>query len=159
MSWSRTKHCLHAAKNLVNNAATRRWLSSNSFKVRRLHQKESATLAISQTSEGSRLTASDLKQLHSVDPEGFFVAIDDAGDIIGTIGAARWSDSLGFIGFCYAGEIAKESGVEESLWTAALEHLGDRNVGIEVSTAEADKCSQLGFQEAWTNGCYKGKMV
>ncbi|XP_063970895.1 uncharacterized protein LOC135157833 [Lytechinus pictus] len=139
----------------------KRCLSSTNhdgFKVRQLHEKESASLANSQTTEGSRLTNEDLKLFHRVDPEGFFVALDNAGDIVGTIGAVRWTDRLGFIGFCHAGEQAKDKikGVEEALWMAAMEHLGDRNVGIEVDASEAEKCSQLGFQEAWRSGCYKG---
>ncbi|XP_072165370.1 uncharacterized protein [Diadema setosum] len=137
----------------------RRCLSTDSgsgFKVRTLHHKECASLAISQTREGARLTSEDLKQLHQIDPEGFFVALDDNGDIVGTIGAVRWTDKLGHIGFYHAVDSAKDLGVEEALWTAAMSHLGDRNVGIEVDAADAEKCVQLGFQEVWRNGCFKG---
>ncbi|XP_030849959.1 uncharacterized protein LOC581136 [Strongylocentrotus purpuratus] len=148
---------LLAGKNIAR--LTRRCLSSTNyegFKVRQLHGKESASLANSQTAEGSRLTNEDLKVFHSVDPNGFFVALDNAGDIVGTIGAVRWTEKLGFIGFCHAGEEAKDRGVEEALWLAAMEHLGDRNIGIEVDASEAEKCGQLGFQEEWRSGCYKG---
>lgn len=153
-------HSLRGRTSATLRSVTQRCLSSTSsvdgFKVRPLHHKESASLAISQKSEGCRITNEDLKQFHSIDPDGFFVAVDDAGDIVGTIGAVRWTDRLGFIGFCHAQEEAKDLGVEEALWMAAMDHLGDRNIGIEVDAAEAEKLSQLGFQEAWRNGCYKG---
>ena len=124
-----------------------------------MHPKESSALALSLTSEGSRLRNADLQLIHGLDKDGFFLAVSDEGEIVGTIGAMRLTDDLGFIGFNHVTEDHAKKGYEEKLWTKAMEYLGDRNIGIEVAVSDVDRCKELGFKEEWRNGRFLGQGV
>ena len=91
--------------------------------------------------------------MYSTDPSGFFLATTDDGDVVGTIAAMRQSDELGFIGFHHVTDSFQEEAVR--LWEAAMDYLGDRNVGIEVGMLDVEKYTKLGFKEEWRNGCFK----
>ena len=122
-------------------------------KIRQLHPREVSVLSNSQPVEGARLRNEDLRLMYNADPNGFFLATTEGGDVVGTIAAIRQSETLGFIGFHHVTDSFQEEGVK--LWDAATEYLGDRNVGIEVGTSDVEKYSKLGFKEEWRNGCFK----
>ena len=124
--------------------------------IRKMHPKESPVLALSQIADGARLRNADLQLIHGLDKEGFFLGVTDQGEIAGTIGAMRLTDDLGFIGFYHVTEKFENKGFEEKLWEKAVEHLGDRNIGIEVSVDDVQKCQELGFKEEWRTGRFQG---
>ncbi|XP_072045161.1 uncharacterized protein [Amphiura filiformis] len=125
-------------------------------KIRQMHAKESPALAISQTADGARLRNADLQVIHGLDKDGYFLGVNDQGEIVGTIGAIRLTDELGFIGFYHVTEKFQNKGFEEKLWEKAIEHLGDRNIGIEVAVDDVQKCQDLGFKEEWKTGRFQG---
>ncbi|XP_071791754.1 uncharacterized protein [Asterias amurensis] len=123
-------------------------------KIRKLHPREVSILSGSQPVEGARLRNDDLRLMYNADPNGFFLATTENGDVVGTIAAVRQSETLGFIGFHHVAEAFQVEGAK--LWETAMEYLGDRNVGIEVGTPDIGKYTELGFKEQWRTGCFKG---
>ncbi|XP_038048874.1 uncharacterized protein LOC119722694 [Patiria miniata] len=126
-------------------------------KIRQLHPREVSVLSNSQPVEGARLRNEELRLMYNTDPNGFFLATNEDGDVMGTIAAMRQSDTLGFIGFHHIGDAYQEEGTK--LWDAAIGYLGDRNIGIEVGTQDVEKYTKLGFKEEWKNGCFKGSGI
>ena len=124
-----------------------------------MHPKEAAVLALGQKADGSRLRNADLQLITTLDKEGFFIAVSDQGDIVGTIGAMCLTDDLGFIGFYHVTDEFEDTGIQEKLWEKALNHLGDRNVGIEVAASDVQELQELGFKEEWRNGRFQGMGV
>ncbi|XP_022111832.1 uncharacterized protein LOC110991044 [Acanthaster planci] len=126
-------------------------------KIRQLHPREVSVLSNSQPVEGSRLRNEELRLMYDTDPNGFFLATADDGDVVGTVAALRLSDKLGFIGFHHVRDSFLEEGAR--LWDVAVGYLGDRNIGIEVAMQDVEKYMELGFKEEWRNGCFKGSGI
>lgn len=126
------------------------------FKLRTLHPKEAAAIGSSQTDHDLRFKAEDYKVFHKLDPSGYFVATTDSGEIAGVIGAPVLTQDQGAIGFLHVHNDFKNESLEELLWTAAMKHLGNRQISLDVSSDEVEVCQQLGFKEAWRSGLFKG---
>lgn len=127
-----------------------------SLKLRNIHPKEAAVIGSSQWEDDIRFKADDYKLLFNMDPSGYFIATTDKGEVAGVIGAPKLTEADGAIGFQHVHDGVKGKGLEEQLWTAALEHLKNCQISLEAPPDEVEFCQQLGFKEAWRNGLFKG---
>lgn len=69
---------------------------------------------------------------YETDPDGFFVA-EIEGKPIGCASAVAYDDSFGFLGLYVVKPEFREKGVGGKLTEKCLEHLGNRNIGLDGS--------------------------
>ena len=97
----------------------------------------------------------DADCFYATDPYGFFMAEED-GEPVGFISAVAYGVEFGFVGFfivrpdCRGGRIGVELG------RAALEYLGDRNVGLDGVENKVRNYEQMGFGLVCHNYRYEG---
>jgi len=93
---------------------------------------------------------------HAVDPDGWFVAV--AGDeIVGTLILTNYDDSFSFGGFYIIRDDFRNTGAGWRLWTTAIPHVGDRNLGGDGVYEMQDKyMKNAGFHFAYRNIRWEG---
>lgn len=64
------------------------------------------------------------------DPEGFFVAANEEGLVYGVCSAVNLNRDLSFMGLYAVRSQYQKRGIGLKIWKAAMEHVGDRNAGL-----------------------------
>jgi GNAT superfamily N-acetyltransferase len=90
------------------------------------------------------------------DPQGFFLGESD-GAPIGCVSAVRHGSGFGFLGLYIVKAEHRGQGFGVELWRAALEHLGDRMVGLDGVVAQQENYRKSGFRLAVRNIRQKGR--
>ncbi|MFD1694051.1 GNAT family N-acetyltransferase [Roseibium aestuarii] len=80
----------------------------------------------------------------AADPEGFLVGCLEAEPVTG-ISAVRYGDDFGFIGFYICAPDHRGQGHGRALWTAAMDRLGNRTVGLDGVVDQQDNYRKSGF--------------
>jgi ribosomal protein S18 acetylase RimI-like enzyme len=93
---------------------------------------------------------------YAVDPEGFFLAELD-GAPIGCVSAVRYGSRFGFLGLYIVKAEHRGQGFGLELWRAALDHLGDRVIGLDGVVAQQENYRKSGFRLAFRNIRQKGR--
>ncbi|XP_035205595.1 uncharacterized protein LOC118180634 isoform X2 [Stegodyphus dumicola] len=87
------------------------------------------------------------------DPQGFYVAITNSGEVLGTCTAVINHDDLAFIGLYSVREKYRGLGIGSKIWNACMEHVGTRNVALNAApgTLEMyrDKCAFPIVEDRW----------
>lgn len=93
---------------------------------------------------------------YATDPDGWFVAV--AGDeIVGTLVLTNYDDSFSFGGFYITRDDFRNRGAGWRLWTTAISHVGDRNLGGDGVYEMQDKYTKnAGFRFAYRNIRWEG---
>lgn len=97
----------------------------------------------------------DADTFHATDPEGFLVGLLD-GEPVGMVSAVRYGRSFGFIGFYIVRPEHRGHGHGLALWTAAMQRLQGRTIGLDGVVAQQANYRRSGFELAWNNARYQG---
>jgi GNAT superfamily N-acetyltransferase len=118
--------------------------------------RSDADFAISlAAAEGWNPGLNDADCFYNTDPNGFFIGELD-GEPVGCISAVAYGDNYGFIGLYVVKPEYRGKGFGIRLWKAALEYLGDRNIGLDGVIAQQDNYQKSGFKLAYRNIRYEG---
>jgi ribosomal protein S18 acetylase RimI-like enzyme len=98
----------------------------------------------------------DAHCFYAADPEGFFLAELD-GAPIGCVSAVRYGSGFGFMGLYIVKPEHRGHGFGLELWRAALDHLGDRVIGLDGVVAQQENYRKSGFRLAFRNIRQKGR--
>ncbi|WP_424357595.1 GNAT family N-acetyltransferase [Methanocella sp. MCL-LM] len=123
--------------------------------IRRMTRLD-ADFAISMAAaEGWNPGLNDADCFYNTDPNGFFIGELD-GEPVGCISAVAYDDKFGFIGLYVVRPEYRGKGYGIRLWKAALEYLGDRNIGLDGVLAQQENYKKSGFRLAYRNIRYEG---
>lgn len=121
-----------------------------SLLVRSLTAAEAETAIAWAAAEGWNPGLADLPCFLAQDPGLFLGAFkDDAMQAL--IGATRYDDGFGFIGFYIAAPAARGQGHGIAVWRAAMDRLAGRVVGLDGVVAQQANYRKSGFALAWNN--------
>jgi hypothetical protein len=123
--------------------------------IRALTRAELGTALDWAAAEGWNPGLHDAGPFHAADPEGFFGAFLD-GELIGSLSAVRYGESLGFIGLYIVKPERRGQGYGMQLWQRALEHLAGRAIGLDGVVERQADYARSGFALAYRNVRYQG---
>lgn len=129
------------------------------YKVRTMSVEELESIAIEWAAqEGWNPGLNDAEVFHATDREGFFVGILN-GEPVACISAVAYNNNFGFIGFYIVKPGFRNEGYSIKLCRKALEHLGNRNIGLDGVVEQQLNYQKLGFRIAYNNIRFQGKTV
>jgi GNAT superfamily N-acetyltransferase len=97
----------------------------------------------------------DAAAFHATDPGGFFVA-EVAGAPVAAISVVNHSDRFAFLGLYLCRPEFRGRGIGLALWRHALDHAGDRTVGLDGVPAQQDNYRRSGFVPAGRTSRFAG---
>ncbi len=128
---------------------------TNDFRIRKMSPGDINFAIRMAADEGWNPGVHDAHCFYSADPDGFFFSELD-GEPIGCISAVAYDNFYGFIGLYVVRPDYRGKGYGLRLWTAAMEYLGDRNIGLDGVIAQQDNYKRSGFRLAYRNIRYEG---
>lgn len=113
------------------------------FIIRNLQYEDIPALICLPGAEGREMgREAEVKTWLEIDPHGIFIAESaENGEIVGCCSGIALSADHGYIGMYVVGQNYRGIGLGRILWNAAIERLGERNIGL--SSGE----SMLGFYQ------------
>ena len=127
-----------------------------SFRVRRMTRDE-MEIAVAWTAvEGWNPGLNDAECFYNTDPQGFFIGELD-GQPVGSISAVAYDDTFGFAGLYIVVPHMRRKGYGTQLYNAAMDYMGDRNVGGDGVVAMLEKYEAAGFHPAYRNIRFEGR--
>lgn len=96
----------------------------------------------------------DADSFYNTDPDGF-IGYYVKGKLVGCISAVAYDEDFGFMGFYIVKPEYRNLGYGKQLWDAAINYLGNGNIGIDGVPPMKDKYAASGFQLAYQNIRYK----
>ena len=115
--------------------------------VRRMPRDELDVAIERAASEGWNPGPHDAECFWAIDPEGFFMGVVD-GRVIGRAMAVAYDDHFAFCGLYIVEPEYRGLGHGMAITRARLDHVGDRNAGIDGVVAMCDKYMRLGYRTA-----------
>lgn len=122
------------------------------------HLDEMSYLCDQAKAEGWNPGIADALPFYTTDPEGFFIARLD-GRNVGCISAVAYDEHFGFMGFYIVDPAHRGEGIGLKLWEKAINHLGNRTIGLDGVVAQQQNYKKSGFQLAYRNVRYEGKGI
>jgi ribosomal protein S18 acetylase RimI-like enzyme len=122
--------------------------------VRGLNRDEFDQLLELAHQEGWNPGINDADSFYNTDPDGF-MGYYIKGKLIGCISAVAYDEDFGFLGFFIVKPEFRKMGYGKKLWAAALNYLGDCNIGVDGTIEMKDKYEGFGFKEAYKSTRYK----
>ncbi len=106
--------------------------------------------------EGWNPGLNDAQCFYAADPQGFFVGELD-GVPVGCVSAVRYGSGFGFLGLYIVKAEHRGRGFGLELWRAAMDHLGDRVIGLDGVVAQQENYRKSGFRLAFRNVRQRGE--
>jgi hypothetical protein len=106
--------------------------------------------------EGWNPGLNDAPVFFNTDPDGFFIGLVD-NEPVACISAVAYDKVFGFIGFYIVKPGYRKEGYSLKLCRKALQHLGDRNIGIDGVVEQQENYLKMGFGIAYNNIRFQGK--
>lgn len=101
---------------------------------------------------------SDADQFYAVDPAGYFVG--RLGDeIISSIAVVNYDDHFAFLGQYIVRPDWRGHGYGLATWRAAIDHAGDRNIGLEAGDEHLSKYRRANFRDMYRTEHYAGRVT
>lgn len=120
------------------------------YHIRSINLEELKTPFIWAVQEGWHPGINDAGHYYPTDSQGFFMGfLDD--EPIGSISAVAYGNSFGFIGLYIVRPEFRHQGYGMALWNTAMQHLQDRNIGLDGVIAQQKNYSKSGFKLAHRN--------
>ncbi|MBI9076460.1 MAG: GNAT family N-acetyltransferase [Desulfatibacillum sp.] len=127
----------------------------HSFEVRRMTREELDTAVLWAKKEGWNPGVHDAECFYRTDPQGYFAGVLD-GQLVSSISAVSYGEGFGFIGFYIVKPEYRGQGFGLAVWKAAMEYLGDRNIGLDGVLAEEKTYEKSGFKTVYHNIRFEG---
>lgn len=124
--------------------------------IRTMTEKDLELAVAWAAEEGWNPGLRDAACFHAADPEGFFMAYKGERPV-GSISAVAYDAAFGFMGFYIVRPELRGHGIGMALWQAAMDHMGERNIGGDGVVAMLDKYKQSGFAIAHRNIRFQGR--
>src|SRR6476659_9559408 len=92
------------------------------------------------------------------DAKGFVIGEVD-GAAAATMPCVNYDDRFAFLGFYIVRPDLRGRGYGLRIWNAAVEHAGDRIIGLDGVVAQQDNYQKSGFRLAYPNVPYGGRVT
>jgi GNAT superfamily N-acetyltransferase len=128
----------------------------DNYIVRNMTAPEVEEVAINwAANEGWNPGLYDARVFFNTDPEGFFIGTV-GNKPVACISAVSYSPEFGFIGFYIVKPEYRKDGYSIKLCRKALQHLEDKNIGLDGVVEQQENYQKLGFKIAYNNIRYQG---
>ncbi|MBI1375749.1 MAG: GNAT family N-acetyltransferase [Phycisphaera sp.] len=127
------------------------------FEIRTMTRGELDFAVDLAANEGWNPGLHDADAFYAADPDGYLVGLLD-GEPIGCISAVSYEGVFGFVGFYIVVPEHRGKGYGIQLWDAAMGRLDGHNVGLDGVVAQQDNYRKSGFQYAYANIRYEGRV-
>lgn len=117
------------------------------FRVGRMPRGELDRAIEAAAAEGWNPGRHDADSFWAIDPGGFFMGMLD-GRVIGRAAAVAYDDRFAFCGLYIVDRAYRGRGYGLAITSARLEHVGDRNAGLDGVAAMVDRYARLGYRTA-----------
>jgi GNAT superfamily N-acetyltransferase len=128
------------------------------LRIRAMAPDEIAVAADWAAAEGWNPGRGDAACFATVDAEGFFIGELD-GAAAATISCVNYDDRFAFLGFYIVRPDLRGRGYGLRIWNAAVEHAGDRTIGLDGVVAQQGNYQKSGFRLAYPNVRYGGRVA
>ncbi len=126
--------------------------------IRRMSRSELDVAVEWAAKEGWNPGLHDAECFYPADPSGFFTAEED-GEPVGFVSAVAYGAAFGFVGFFIVRPDRRGGRVGVELGRAALDYLGDRNIGLDGVENKVRNYERMGFTLVCHNYRYEGTAV
>ncbi|MFG2194210.1 GNAT family N-acetyltransferase [Streptomyces sp. NPDC048639] len=106
--------------------------------------------------EGWNPGGGDVDCFHPTDPDGFFIGRLD-GRPVSAISVVTYSDRYAFLGYYLVRPELRGQGLGLATWRAAVEHAGNRTIGLDAVPAQQATYERSGFTPAYETARYGGR--
>ena len=128
------------------------------LRIRAMAPEEIAVAADWAAAEGWNPGLGDAACFATVDAGGFLIGELD-GAPAATISCVNYDDRFAFLGFYIVRPDLRGRGYGLRIWNAAVEHAGDRIIGLDGVVAQQDNYQKSGFRLAYPNVRYGGRVA
>ena len=125
------------------------------MQIRTMNIREVAEAVDMAAAEGWNPGLQDAGCFAFVDRGGFWGGWID-GRLVATISVVNYGDGFAFLGFYIVAPAWRGRGLGLQLWNAALEHAGDRVVGLDGVVDQQENYRRSGFELVWRNIRFQG---
>lgn len=108
--------------------------------------------------EGWNPGLDDAEAFFRADPHGFFIAVDDDNTPVAAISVVNHSDDFAFLGLYIVRPEFRGQGIGFGLWTHAMNHAGNRTVGLDGVEAQQNNYKKSGFTLYGSTTRYTGQI-
>jgi len=115
--------------------------------IRQMTREDLSTALDWAALEGWNPGLEDADAFFRADSEGFFAAEID-GALAASMSVVNHSDTFSFAGLYICRPEFRGRGIGLALWTQALDHAGDRTIGLDGVPAQQDNYRKSGFEWA-----------
>ena len=130
----------------------------NTFNIRTMRPDEISLAVDWAAAEGWNPGLADAACFACVDPQGFLIAELD-GAPAATVSCVNYGEGFSFLGFYIVRPDLRGTGCGMRIWKAAIAHAGSRVIGLDGVTAQQGNYRKSGFQLAYANVRYGGRVV
>jgi GNAT superfamily N-acetyltransferase len=128
------------------------------LRIRAMAPDEIAVAVDWAAAEGWNPGLGDAACFATVDAEGSFIGELD-GAPAATISCVNYDDRFAFLGFYIVRPDLRGRGYGLRIWNAAVEHAGDRIIGLDGVVAQQGNYQKSGFRLAYANVRYGGRVA
>ncbi len=127
------------------------------LKIRRISREEAEFIIEMAAAEGWNPGIHDGELFYEADPEGFIIA-EIEGKPVGCASAVAYDNEFGFFGLYVVKPEFQKKGIGMKLTEKCLEHMGDRNIGLDgVVENETKYQNVMKFRSSYSNLRYEGR--
>ncbi|MEM0947981.1 MAG: GNAT family N-acetyltransferase [Pseudomonadota bacterium] len=109
--------------------------------------------------EGWNPGLDDAEAFYAADPNGFYVAVDEADRPIASISVVNHTPDFAFLGLYIVKPEFRGQGIGLSLWTHALKHADSRTIGLDGVEAQQANYRVSGFVSAGGTTRFMGSLA
>ncbi len=125
-------------------------MATDNYTIRRLSRAELDTVFQWSALEGWNPGLRDGDGFYAADPQGFFGGFA-GGELVGSVSAVAYGQQYGFIGLYIVKPEFRGRGYGMALFSAALDYLGDRTIGLDGVVERQADYARSGFQAVYRN--------
>ena len=130
---------------------------ASELRIRAMRPEEIAIALDWAAAEGWNPGLADAACFASVDRDGFLIGELD-GTAAATISCLNYDGRFAFLGFYIVRADLRGRGYGLRIWNAAIAHAGGRTIGLDGVVAQQDNYRKSGFQLAYANIRYGGRV-